>query len=173
MNLLRFLHAECVTCDLDFVPSEPREDETEGQLGKRRDADKERVLLALCHLMEASGQVASVSKLHRDLIHRERKATTGIGSGLAIPHVRTMQARHFIMGLALWRGPEPLWFDSLDGEGVRAFFIMLSPPYEDRLYLQAYKAIGSLFKDEEFAPQLQACDRPNDVFNLLRGILDR
>ena len=90
MNVLRFLHPECIKLDLDFIPAEPLPDETEAQAAKRHEREKEVVLSEFAELLDRSGLVANRSKFTRDLINRERKATTAIAPGIAIPHVRTM-----------------------------------------------------------------------------------
>jgi PTS system fructose-specific IIC component len=172
MNALRFLRPECVKLALDTVPEAPADAESEAQRRNRLNRDKERVTEELAGILSASGQVANPSKFLRDLVNRERKATTAIAPGIAIPHVRTMQARSFIMGLARAQG-EGIHFGSLDGEPTRLFFLLASPPYEDRLYLQVYRELSGLIQDEEVMAGLFAAQRVQDVFNVLRGYLDR
>ncbi len=172
MNALRFLRPECVKLMLDTVPEEPLADESEAQARNRLNRDKDHVTEELAGILVASGQVANPSKFLRDLINRERKATTAIAPGIAIPHVRTMQARSFIMGLARARG-DGMNFGSLDGEPTRLFFLLASPPYEDRLYLQVYRELSGLIQDEDVMAGLFAAQRVQDVFNVLRGYLDR
>jgi PTS system fructose-specific IIC component len=172
MNVLRFLRPECIKLDLDFVPSEAVEDETDIQRAKRQHKDKERILGELADLLAQSGQVANRSKFYRDLVNRERKATTAIAPGIAIPHVRTMQVRSFIMGFARAAG-EGIPFESLDGEPTRLFFLLASPPYDDRTYLAVYRELAELIKDEESFAALQEARVPQDVFNVLRGFFVR
>src|SRR3990170_2725663 len=61
---------------------------------------KERVLSEIVDLLDASERVSNKSKLLTDLTNRERKDTTAVGDGIAIPHVRTMQAKEFTMCFA-------------------------------------------------------------------------
>ncbi|MBA3710142.1 MAG: PTS sugar transporter subunit IIA, partial [Planctomycetes bacterium] len=100
MNVLRYLRPECVQLSLATAPTPPIEDESPGQAANRLKSDKERVLEEIAEILERSGRLANPSKFLRDLVNRERKATTAIAPGIAIPHVRTLQAREFIMGLA-------------------------------------------------------------------------
>lgn len=168
MNVLRFLHPECIKLDLDFVPAEPLPDETEAQAAKRHEREKETVLSEFAELLNRSGLVANRSKFTRDLINRERKATTAIAPGIALPHVRTMQARSFIMGFAR-AADEGIWFESLDGEPTKLFFLLASPPYDDRTYLAVYRELAELVQDEEAFAALHQARVPQDVFNVLRG----
>src|SRR3954467_8749810 len=120
LNVLRFLDAQCVRLEMETRPTPPPEVEAEGDAARarRERADKERALEEFARLLEPSGAVANVSKLTRDLVNRERKATTAILPGIAGPHVRTMQVRRFVMGFARAAG-DGLPFDSLDREPTR------------------------------------------------------
>jgi fructose PTS system EIIBC or EIIC component len=170
VNALRFLRPECIRIPLDTVPSEAAPEENEAQRARRLAHEKESVLHEIADLLVLSGQVANANKLYRDLDHRERKSTTAIAPGIALPHVRTMQVKGFVMGFALARG-EGIHFASLDGRPTRLFFLMASPPYEDRLYLQVYREMGMLLRDEDIVYQLLAAKGPQDVFNTLRVFL--
>src|ERR1700677_899753 len=132
MNALRFLRPACVRLALETAQSTPDPLESEAQQRHRLGRDKERLLGELAELLGQSGQIVNPSKFLRDLINRERKATTALANHIAIPHVRTMQARSFVMGLARASG-DGLPFGSPDGEPTKLFFLLASPPYEDRL----------------------------------------
>ena len=96
----------------------------------------------ICQLraFESAGTIANRSKLVTDLVNRERKASTGLGRHVALPHVRTKQARAFTAAVLL--SPEGIWFDALDGEPVHLFIAMVAPPYEDQAYLKAYRQVS-------------------------------
>jgi PTS system fructose-specific IIC component len=168
VNILRFLRPECIRLGLETVPTEPREDETQPQRDARLVEEKEAVLRELAELLDLSGEVVNPTKFHRDLVNRERKATTAILPGIAIPHVRTMQARSFIMGFARAAAPG-LHFASLDGTPTRIFFLLASPPYEDRIYLQVYREFAEVVRDERVIDALEHAREPNEVFNALRA----
>ena len=172
MNVLRFLHSDCVKLELETVPSEPSvpiEDESAGQGASRLRNDKERALEEFSELLDRSGAVVNRAKLLRDLINRERKATTAIAPGIAVPHVRTLQVRRFVMGLARASG-DGLPFASLDGEPTRLFFLLASPPYDDRLYLQVYREFAQIVQREDIIERILAAREVQDVFNALRDV---
>ena len=113
---------------------------------------KETILKELVDLLDISGKVGNRHKLLIDLVNREKKATTGIGQGIALPHVRTMQAKEFIMGLA--RSKKGYDFDSMDKKPVHLFFVMAAPPYEDALYLKVFKALAEILRFDYFREEL-------------------
>ncbi len=168
MNILRFLRPECIKLGLDFAPAEGEEGESEATRAARHRREKEVLIAELAGLLARSGEIANLPKFTKDLSHRERKATTAIAPGVAIPHVRTYQARSFIIGLA--RAAEPgVDFDSLDGEPTRLFVLLTSPPWDDRTYLQVYREFAQIVQDEEALDGLMRAATVQDVFNALRA----
>ena len=146
MNLTRFLKEEYVDVDIaagiDLAPEEGEE-----ELSPRRlDEVRQEVLRRLVDLLAKSGKAGNASKLLTDLWNREKKASMALGRGIAIPHVRTMQAKELAMAVGVARDGVP--WGAPDGEPVRIFIAMVAPPYEDRLYLQVYQRIGRLFENE-------------------------
>jgi mannitol/fructose-specific phosphotransferase system IIA component (Ntr-type) len=175
VNILRFLQPQCIELDLVTQPSEPREDETESQTERRLLDDKERLLQELVDLLDRSGEIVNPTKFYKDMVNRERKATTAIAPGLAIPHVRSKQVRNFIMGFA--RAPEPGFpFNSLDGSPTRLFFLLASPSFDDdgsqdRLYLRVYRQFAEMIQQEWVVDSFLDAESDQDVLNILRGYI--
>ncbi len=167
MNILRFLNPDCIRLGMQTTPLPIAEDETPAMVARRREKEKERVMAEVAQILAASPDIINPSKLLRDLTQRESNATTAIAPGVAIPHVRTLQARGFVMGLA--RADEPgLHYGALDGEPTRLFLLLAAPPYDDRTYLQAERALAELLLDEDVVAELLTAATPQEVFNLLR-----
>jgi mannitol/fructose-specific phosphotransferase system IIA component (Ntr-type) len=188
MRLHRFLKEEVI--DLRFDPltkaagsgrfyEEVEEEEEEEPLGedgqptrKQRWVQKVRILEGLVELLDKSGKITNPKKCLTDLKNRESKASTALGSGIALPHVRTPQAKGFCMAIAV--APDPgLWFDSIDEEPVRLFIPMVAPAYDDKFYLKVERALAAAFADgEEFRDSLLAATSPGEVVHLLSQIID-
>ncbi len=143
-------------------------EEGDGAARRRERRDQEAAISEIAELLDASGAVVNVSKLARDLINRERKATTAIHPGVAIPHVRTLQVRRFVMGMARPLG-DGLPFGAPDGSPTRLFLPLVSPPYDDRTYLLVYRELAQLLSDEDLVARLHQTREVQDVFNILRG----
>jgi len=113
---------------------------------------KRAILCELVELLGRSDKVGNPNKLLVDFLNREKKATTGIGHGVAIPHIRSMQAKELLMGLG--RSKEGYDFDSLDNGRVHLFFVMAAPPYDDDLYLKVFKALAEILRFDYFREEL-------------------
>ena len=71
----------------------------------------------------------AVNPILEDLLRRERHHTTGIGGGIAIPHLRTPCVRRPVGAIGL--APTGCDFRSLDGFPTKVIFLFLSP-WNDR-----------------------------------------
>lgn len=98
MDISRFLKPELIKLEMETeIHIDP---DTQLHPDKILWTRKEAILKELVDLLDISGKVGNKRKLLIDLMNREKKATTGIGFGIALPHVRSIQAKEFIMGLA-------------------------------------------------------------------------
>lgn len=171
MNVLRFLDPHCIRLDLTSRPIPPAvpegEEETPSETTRRLAAEKGQVIEELASIFDASGAVVNPTKLHKDLIYHERQNSTAILPGVALPHVRSLQIRRFVMGLARAHG-EGIWYDSLDRQPTRLFFCLAAPPYDDRTYLKVYREVAQILADEETVAALLTAVEVQDVFNVLR-----
>jgi fructose-specific phosphotransferase system IIA component len=137
-----------------------------GSVDKWRQQGKETILEELVDLLEQGNRIGNKTKLVLDFVNREKKATTGIGMGVAIPHIRSMQAKEFTIAFA--RSTAGYDFDSLDGKPVHLFFIMAAPPYDDNLYLKAFKALAEMLHQESFRQQLLELKSPGELLRAVR-----
>lgn len=163
MRLTRYLKPPQVKLELATkVPDPP----PEGASPERsRWAVKEGILQEIVELLETTGKVNNPTKLLTDLVNRERKASTAIGGGIALPHVRTPQARGFALAFA--RSTAGLDFDAPDAAPVHFFIGVVAPPYDDKLYLQVYKLLAQAFLRKEVRDGLRAAADEHEVIRLL------
>ena len=165
MDLARLLRPELILLELETkeIP--------EAELGdvpiERYHAElKEQILGELVDLLDRSGRVGSKGKLLADLVNREKKATTGLAHGVAIPHVRTMHARDFLIGFA--RSTPGIWFDCFDGEPAHLFFVMVAPPYNDISYLRIYKTLAEAFSIRDLRREFMEAQSEGEVLRALK-----
>ena len=165
MRLSRYLTPELIELDLDSLVDLDFPEDTSEQ--RRIRETKERVVGVLSLVLNRSGNVRNAQRLFRDLHNREKKATTGIGGGVAIPHVRTMQVKDFVIAFA--RSDRGLDFESLDGKPVMIFFPMASPPYEDRLYLRVYESLADILSFEDTVQRLSTAADAHEILRIIRS----
>ncbi len=167
MNLARLIKPEHILLELGThdLPEEEREGIPREQYVW---TIKEQVLAELVDLVIRTGRVSNRNKLLQDLINRERKATTGLSSGVAIPHVRTIYAKELLVGFA--RSTPGVEFDCLDGEPAHLFFVMVAPPYDDTAYLKLYRQLAEAFSVRDYRQEFMNATSEGEVLRLVKGL---
>ena len=166
MSLRRYLRLESIRLELVTRP-EPLEAETPLSEAHCRRV-REGVLQELVELLCATDQIVNEKKLFSDLLNREKRASTAYGEGVALPHVRTLQARSFVMAFA--RSAPGIPFGAADGGLSHLFFCLVAPPYEDRTYLKVYRTLAPLLLDPKWRTELTAAQDPHRILRLLEVI---
>lgn len=170
LHITRYLRPEVIRLGmmnghLDGI--DPEKDER-----KERIRLKEEVVEELTDVFMATGQVRNRKKFHHDLLSREHKASTALGGGLALPHVRSMQPKQFCMIFV--RSRDGVEFASPDGEPVHIFFGIAAPSYDEKMtneYLNFYKWIGRIFKEEEqLSERLLQAENEDEIISILAGL---
>ena len=164
LNISRCLKPELIKLELQTNSDFDAENDLSPK--KRLWKTKHAVLEELVDLLDQSGKVCNKKKLFVDLFNREKKASTGIGKGIAFPHVRTMQARDFAMGFA--RSTRGFDFDSMDKKPVHLFFVMVAPPYDDTLYLRVFKSLASLLQYDSLREELLSAESEHEIIRAIR-----
>lgn len=170
MNFRPFLPPDSISLRLATTVA-PGDDAPEGfdpESARNVKRIKDETITELSTLLDRGGQIVNPSRLARDLMQRESQTPSGLGHGVAIPHVRTLQARSFAM--AFGRSVEPLPWASSDDEPVRIFFAMAAPPHDDRSYLRVYRSLARAILDEGILAELHSVEEPSEVLRILKNI---
>lgn len=163
MKLRRFLRPDAIRLELETraVPPGDLPEDFDPNSNSNLKRVREGVAGELTELFVATGAVSNPNKLFKELCDREKKAPTGIGSGIAVPHLRTLQAKSFVMAFA--RSEEGLPYQAPDHEPVHLFFGMIAPPYDDRMYLRVYKSLATLLLDPEHLDNFLTAKDSNEI----------
>jgi nitrogen PTS system EIIA component len=96
---------------------------------------------------------------------REAGGSTGIGFGVAIPHARSAGVPE--LSLVCGVSPSPVPFDSIDGEPVRLFFLIVGPPASAGQHVKILGRIAKLVRHESVRQRLVGAATPNEFYNVL------
>lgn len=102
----------------------------------------------------------------RGLLEREGLGSTAIGGGFAIPHCKLRGVTGIAITLA--RFQEGVDFGSAEEEGVRFVFVVLSPPDQPALHLQALSQIARTLKSEDIRRQLLEVDDRAEIVEVVK-----
>jgi len=165
MRISRFLTEEHIKLEMNTV-IEPLEEGA--SLERWRQDAKGKILSELINLLEKNGRIGNRTKFLLDFVNREKKASTAIGDGIAIPHIRSLQAKEFMLAFA--RSTAGYDFESFDTKPIHLFFVMAAPPYDDSLYLKVFKTLAEMLRFESFRKELMSLTSPGEVIRAIRNM---
>jgi fructose-specific phosphotransferase system IIA component len=148
MKIMDFLSEEAITTDLKSV-------------------NKTEAIKELVELLIASGDVdkKDKNKVVELLLAREALGSTAIGHNVGIPHAKADCVKSLVGAFGLSR--KGVDFDSLDGEPVYIFFLLLAPQDSAGPHLKALARISRLIKDKYFRDTLKAAKDKKDVIRII------
>lgn len=92
--------------------------------------------------------------LFEQLLNKEEKSPSGIGGGVAIPHLQTKNILEpFLM---LTRLQSPVNFNAIDQQGADLVFLLLSPQDDGPLHLRRLSRISRVLKNEKLCAELRS-----------------
>lgn len=125
-------------------------------------ASKKRLLEKLAGLIADYSDNLNPDDLFERLLSRERLGSTGIGSGIAIPHCRC-KALDRTLG-ALITLESPIDFDSIDNQPVDVVFAMLVPESAENAHLQTLAGLAESLQKPAFVTSLRHATDRDELF---------
>ena len=132
------------------------------------DADtKPGVIREMAETLVEAGRIAptELEGIVKAIMKREDLGSTGIGRGVAVPHTKHPSVDRLVGTVAVSR--KGVDFESLDGEPVHLFFLLVSPPDRPGDHLRALENISRQLRDESFCRLLKAAKGPVEIQHLL------
>lgn len=127
--------------------------------------DRDTLLRNLARAMADRNAVHDGEALYRRLREREALGTTGIGSGVAIPHCKLERIDRVIVAVGVSRSG--VAFDAVDEKPVRLFFLVLSPPDAPAEHLKSLAAISRWAKTDRHTERLLQLRDADAIFEML------
>src|SRR5262245_40359233 len=129
--------------------------------------EKPAIIRELVSSLAASGAVqgADVDGIVAAIMKREELGSTGIGRGVAVPHTKHASVEKLVgtVGVCV----EGVDFNSLDGDKVNLFFLLVSPPDRPGDHLRALENISRQLRDDTFCRFLKQARTAQDIQQLL------
>ena len=101
----------------------------------------------------------------KTVLGRELLGSTGIGQGIGIPHGKSPNVKELVGAVGISR--RGIDFDSLDGEPVYIFFLLLAPQASAGPHLKALARISRLLKDKYFRDMLRNVKDEKELSNII------
>lgn len=133
--------------------------------------EKEGVIREMVHGLAGAGHFkgGETEDIVKAVMKRELLGSTGIGRGVAIPHTKHPSVERLIGTVALSR--PGINFESLDGEPVHIFVMLISPQDRPGDHLRALENVSRSLRDDNFVRKLRQATTRERIWELL-GELD-
>jgi PTS system nitrogen regulatory IIA component len=128
---------------------------------------KEGVIREMVEALRKAGYFKSTAPedIVRAILKRELLGSTGIGRGVAIPHTKHPSVDRLIGTVAISRNG--VSFESLDGEPVHVFVMLISPQDRPGDHLRALENVSRCLRDDSFVRALRQATAREQIWGLL------
>lgn len=117
---------------------------------------KDGALGELAKLLARSLPETTADAVRRVLVERERLASTGVGSGVAVPHGRLPGLSGMRVALAVHHAG--VHFEAIDGLPVQIFVAIVGPDTDPSAHLRLLARASRILRDEAVRTRLLAAD---------------
>ena len=112
--------------------------------------DRDGVITELVNALDKAGKIGNGNsqKLIRSVIRRENEASTGMGKGVAVPHVKHEAVKDVMA--AIGQSSSGIDFRSLDKQPVYSVVLLISPKDNPDRHLEAMEKVFRHLQQEKF-----------------------
>ena len=139
----------------------------EAIIPKLRSTDRDGVIAELVSALDKAGRLGKTNReeIIKAIIKREKEASTGIGKGVAVPHVKHPAVKEVVATIG--QSSTGIDFSSLDKQPVYSVILLVSPVENPDKHLQAMENIFRHLQQEKFRKFLRQSQTAEDVKDLV------
>jgi len=140
----------------------------EATIPSLQSADRDGVIAELVEALAKAGRLPaeSADEITKAVIKRENEASTGMGKGVAVPHVKHAAVTD-VIGV-VGQTDAGVDFAALDEQPVYSVLLLISPADNSDRHLQAMENVFKHLQKEKFRKFLRQCQTPEAFEDLLR-----
>jgi PTS system nitrogen regulatory IIA component len=125
---------------------------------------------AIKELVQALGKAGAIPKnsvdgIAKAVIKRENEASTGIGKGVSVPHMKSTEVKDPVATVGC--SVEGIDFASLDKQPVYSVVLLISPASNPDKHLQAMETIFKNLQKDDFRRFLRQAQSVSEIQEIL------
>ena len=128
---------------------------------------KDGVIEELIDVLVTTGRIKDRKAALKAVVDREKKMSTGLQNGIAIPHGKTDTIDSLVASIGI--SPDGIPFDSLDGEPARIILLTVSPASRTGPHIQFLADVSRVLHHESVRQRVLAATHEDEVLSLLAG----
>lgn len=126
--------------------------------------NKEDIIKELVEHLAKDNKISDVDLALKDVLEREKKMSTGIQYGVAIPHGKSKEVKDLIACIGLKK--EGVDFDSLDKKPSNIFILTLSPHNRLGPHMQFLAQISNVLKSKSAREEILKSENEEQVLKV-------
>ena len=131
---------------------------------------------AIRELVRMAINSGDIGEAHEDnvlegILEREMRGSTGLGDGIAIPHLRECPHVTGLTG-AFGRSTEGIPFDAVDGQPVHLMFLIVGGEGTNDDHIATLRKLAALRMNEHFLRFLRQAKDLNEVTEIIKEMTD-
>lgn len=140
----------------------------EATVPELRATDRDSAITELVSALADAGRLPSgtAGEVTKAVIRRENEASTGMGKGVAVPHVKHAAVKDVVA--AIGQTGTGIDFSALDEQLVYSVILLISPVDRADHHLQAMENVFKHLQKEKFRKFLRQCQSPAAFEDLLK-----
>ena len=139
----------------------------EASIPELQASDRDGVIAELVSSLDQAGKLGQnkCQEIVAEMINREKEASTGMGKGVATPHIKNSVVTEVVA--AIGQSSAGIDFFALDKQPVYSVILMVSPVDNPDRYLQAMESVFKHLQQEKFRRFLRMCRSSEQIRELL------
>ena len=123
--------------------------------------NKDEVLVELVDVLVTSSNAPDRDAVLSALQEREKQSTTGIGNGIAVPHVKIPEVKDFVISIG--RSNAGIEYNAVDQKPVNLVFLIAANDKQCGEYLKILAEIMRRCKDSGFREKILSAKSPKEI----------
>ncbi|MHC4643109.1 MAG: PTS sugar transporter subunit IIA [Planctomycetota bacterium] len=130
--------------------------------------DRDGSIAELVTALDKAGRLGkgNCEAIIKAMIKREKEASTGMGKGIAVPHIKHKAVKDVVA--AIGNSGAGIDFSSLDKQPVYSVMLLISPTNNPDRHLQIMEHVFKLLQQEKFRKFLRQSQTAKQIESLLR-----
>ena len=135
--------------------------------------ERDGVIAELVTALEKAGELAgcNIKEIIRAVIKRENEASTGMGKGVAVPHIKHKAIKKVVATIG--QSSKGIDFSSLDKQLVYSVILLISPVDDPDKHLEVMEKVFRHLQQEKFRKFLRQSHNAEQIIELLKEADER
>ncbi len=127
---------------------------------------KEEIITELITIFKEDVRVSNIDKMKEAVLDREKKMSTGVGKGFALPHGKTEAITEIIA--AFGRVKQGIEYEALDHQPVYLVFLLVGKENLVGPHIKLLSRISRMMNKDEFREKLMQAEDADEIFSIFQ-----